>query len=121
MIGPPWRISTHERPFTWEGNYLADPLVKAPEEKEKNQRQEKDKDCVTDYYPQSPIYMASYEEDAQSLVNSLVPEPTPQRKERYRSGRREQDYRRQKRLNRDHRQRGQFGFGFGQFLLDITL
>ena len=50
------------------------------EEKEENRRQEKDKDCVTHYFPPGPIYMASYEEDTPTLVNNLVPEPTPKEK-----------------------------------------
>ena len=38
--------------------------------------QEKQKYCITDYYPPSPIYVASYEEDTPNLVNSLIPQPT---------------------------------------------
>ena len=56
---------------------LTDPSVPAPEEKEKNQGQEKNENCLTDYYPPSLIYEASYEEDAPTLVNNLIPEPTP--------------------------------------------
>ena len=46
---------------------------------EKENRHEKQKDCVTDCYPHIP-YVASYEEDAPNLVNNLVPEPTPKEK-----------------------------------------
>ena len=56
---------------------LIDPLVPAPEEKEENKKEEDKKDCATDYYPQSSIYVASHEEDAPNVVNSLVPELTP--------------------------------------------
>ena len=53
---------------------LTDLSVPAPEEK--NKCQEKNKDCVTDYYCPSTIYVASYEDDAPALVKNLVPEPT---------------------------------------------
>ena len=59
---------------------LIDPLVPAPEEKEENMRQEEDKDCTTQYYPPSPIYMVSNEEDVPTLLNDLVPEPAPTEK-----------------------------------------
>ena len=54
------------------------PLIPALEEKVMNKRQEKDKDCVTNYYPTSPIYVPIYEEDAPTLVDILIPEPTPE-------------------------------------------
>ena len=38
------------------------PLVPAPAEKRENKRPEKRKDLVKDYYPPSPVYVASYEE-----------------------------------------------------------
>ena len=38
---------------------------------------EKQEDCVTDFYPPSSTYVASYEEDVPNPVNNLVPEPTP--------------------------------------------
>ena len=53
------------------------PLVTAPAEKRENKRKEKVKDHVTHYYPPSPVYVASYEENAPTLANSLVPRPTP--------------------------------------------
>ena len=43
---------------------LIDPLIPALEEKEENKREEEGKHHATDYYPPSPIYVASYEEDA---------------------------------------------------------
>ena len=57
---------------------LTNPLVPALNEKEKNMRQEKDKDCVTN--TPSPIYMASHGEDAPTLVDNLVPKPVPREK-----------------------------------------
>ena len=56
------------------------PLVPAPTKKRENKRQEKGRECVTDYYPPSPVYMVSYEEDTQNLVDNLVSEPTPKEK-----------------------------------------
>ena len=58
---------------------LTDHSVPNPEEKCK--KQERNKDCATDYNPPSPIYMASYEEDTPTLVNKLVPESTPKEEE----------------------------------------
>ena len=57
---------------------LPDPSVPALEENEKIQ--EKQKDHVTDYYPPSPMYVVSYEGDASTLVNNLIPEATPKEK-----------------------------------------
>ena len=49
----------------------------APVPEERKRPQEKQKDQVTDYYPPSPIYKASYkEEDAPNQVHKLVPIPT---------------------------------------------
>ena len=55
---------------------LTDPLVPAYEEKKEDKREEEE-DHATNYYPRSPIYMASNEEDAPTLVNNLVPDLTP--------------------------------------------
>ena len=51
-------------------------------EKEEKQREEEGKelDPVTDYYPPSPMYTVSYEEDTPALVNNLVPEAAPEEK-----------------------------------------
>ena len=58
---------------------LTNPPAPALEEKEKTQ--EKQKDHVTDYYPPSPIYVASYEkENTPSLVNNLIPKPISKEK-----------------------------------------
>ena len=57
-----------------------DLLVPTPEEKGENKREEEGKDCTTDYYLQSPIYVACQEEDAPTLVNNLVPEATLEEK-----------------------------------------
>ena len=56
---------------------LINPLVPALEE---NKRKEEDKDHARDYYPSSPIYVASHEEDAPALVDNLVPELAPEEK-----------------------------------------
>ena len=56
---------------------LFNPLFPDPEEEEENKREVEEKDCTTDYYPPSPIYVVSQEEDVPTLVNNLVPEPTP--------------------------------------------
>ena len=50
--------------------------------REQEKKEEEEKDHVADYYPPSSIYMASYEVDAPTLVNNLVPELiTGERKE----------------------------------------
>ena len=51
---------------------------KEQKEKKKPSRS-KNKQTVSDpkYYQPSPIYIPSYKEDVQTLVNNLVPEPTP--------------------------------------------
>ena len=50
----------------------------APALEEKEKTQENQYDHMTDYYPPSPIYVASYEEEnAPTLVNNLIPKPTP--------------------------------------------
>ena len=49
------------------------------QKKGKEQETRKNKDCVTDYYPPSPIQVI-YEEDTPTLVNNLVPEPAPKEK-----------------------------------------
>ena len=56
------------------------PLALVPAEKRENKRQEKGKDHVTDCYPPSPVYMANYEENASTLLNNLIPKPTPEAK-----------------------------------------
>ena len=49
----------------------------APALEKKGKAQEKQKGCVTDYYPPSPIYVGSYEEEnTPTLVNNLIPRPT---------------------------------------------
>ena len=43
-------------------------------------KQEQEKAVLDpNYYLLSPIYIPSYEEDAPTLANNLVPEPTPEK------------------------------------------
>ena len=58
---------------------LTNPPGPTPEERAKTQ--ERQQDLVTNYYPSSPKYVASYEEeDALTIVNNLIPKPTPKEK-----------------------------------------
>ena len=50
-------------------------------QKKKEEEEEKKSDPVKDYYPPSPVYTLSYEEDAPTLVNNLVPTSAPVTKE----------------------------------------
>ena len=53
------------------------PTLQPQPQKRKEKTQEKQRDLVTNYYPQGPIYVAGYEEeDAPTLVNNLIPRPT---------------------------------------------
>ena len=56
-------------------------MIPTPEKEEKQREEEGKKlDNVTDYYTPSPLYPPTYEEDAPTLVNNLVPEATPEEK-----------------------------------------
>ena len=52
-----------------------------PEKKKQEEEEEKKSDSMKDYYPPSPVYTPSYEEDAQAIVNNLVPTSVPVAKE----------------------------------------
>ena len=59
----------------WLGDKPNIPLTNppAPVLEDRKRPQEKQRDQVTNYYPPSPIYIASYkEEDAPTLVNNLI-------------------------------------------------
>ena len=59
---------------------------------------------MTNYYPPSPIYEASYEEeDALTLVNNLISRPTPKEKKDTNMTEKKQDCRKQKKQDRDQR------------------
>ena len=44
---------------------------------EKKEKTRVTKELVTDYYPLSPTYVASNEEDTPNLIENLIPRPTP--------------------------------------------
>ena len=50
---------------------LFDPSLPTPEE-EKQKTEDKESDSMIDYYPPSPVYTMSYEEDDPIIVNNLV-------------------------------------------------
>ena len=58
------------------------PSVPALVEKRENKRQEKDKECVTNYYLPSPIYIPSYGEYTPILVDNLNTRANPRRGEK---------------------------------------
>ena len=75
---------------------LIDLLVPALEEKEEN-KQERKKECTTDYYPQAP-YMWPVMKKMLKLSEQFSTRTNPRRKDRQRQDRRGQDSRRQKDL-----------------------
>ena len=80
---------------------LTNPPDPVPEKKEKTQ--EKQKDHVIDFYPPSPIYVASYEEDAPTLVDTIKPKPTT-KEQRYVSKTEESKTTADRRNDRNQRQ-----------------
>ena len=61
---------------------LFDPLIPIPEKEKGGEEEGKELDHIADYYAPSPMYIASNEEDAPTLVNNLMPEATPEEKNR---------------------------------------